>query len=88
MTKQDPWFFEERAVAFAKLVLTKGHDVRPYAGTDMGIDLLVEIRATLRSERQFALADQLRDRLRALGVVLEDTADGTKYSFERPSDES
>ena len=52
------------------------------------IDLLIEIRATLRRERQFALADQLRDRLRALGVVLEDTADGTKYSFERPSDES
>jgi cysteinyl-tRNA synthetase len=45
------------------------------------IELLIEIRAALRRERQFALADQLRDRLRALGVVLEDTADGTKYSF-------
>jgi hypothetical protein len=43
MTNQDPWFFAERALAFAKLVLTKQRDVRPYAGTDLGIDLLVEI---------------------------------------------
>jgi hypothetical protein len=52
MTKQDPWFYEERAVAFAKLVLTKQHDVRPYAGTDMAIDLLVEIRANGNSRRR------------------------------------
>ena len=52
MTKQDPWFFEERALAFAKLVLTKQHDIRPHTGRDMGIDLLVEIlkdgKSTLR----------------------------------------
>ena len=46
------------------------------------IDLLVETRALLRRERQFALADQLRDRLRELGVVLEDTAGGTKWRIE------
>jgi cysteinyl-tRNA synthetase len=46
------------------------------------IDLLVETRTVLRRERQFALADQLRDRLRDLGVALEDTADGTKWRFE------
>lgn len=49
---QDPWFFEERAAAFSKLVLTKQHDVRPYAGTDMAIDLLVEIRANGNSKRR------------------------------------
>ena len=45
MSSQDPWFFEERAEAFAKLVLTKHNDVKvlPYAGHDMAIDLLVEI---------------------------------------------
>jgi hypothetical protein len=52
MTKQDPWFFEERAVAFAKLVLTKQHDVRPYAGTDMAIDLLVQIGPATNSTRR------------------------------------
>jgi len=46
MAKQDPWFFEERAVAFASLVLTKDRDIKvqPHAGRDTGIDLLVEIR--------------------------------------------
>jgi cysteinyl-tRNA synthetase len=50
------------------------------------IDLLVEIRTALRGERQFALADRLRNRLRALGVALEDTPDGTKWRFERGED--
>jgi hypothetical protein len=54
MTKQEPWFIEERAFAFASLVLTKRHDVavRPYAGHDMAIDLLAEMlkdgKSTLR----------------------------------------
>ena len=45
MTKHEPWFLAERAFAFASLVLTKHNDasVRQYAGTDIGIDLLVEI---------------------------------------------
>jgi hypothetical protein len=46
MAKHDPWFMRERAVAFASLVLTKHDDVKvqPYAGADMAMDLLVEIR--------------------------------------------
>jgi hypothetical protein len=54
MTKQEPWFIEERGEAFAKLVLTEHHEVKvqSYAGTDMAIDLLVEIlkdgKSTLR----------------------------------------
>ena len=45
MTKQQPWFVEERAFAFAALLLTKNDDVavRPYAGRDMAINLLAEI---------------------------------------------
>jgi hypothetical protein len=45
MSKQEPWFIEERAFAFASLVLTNRHDVavRPYAGRDMAIDLVAEI---------------------------------------------
>jgi hypothetical protein len=41
--RKTTWFFEERALAFAKLMLTARHNVRPYAGTDMAIDLKVEI---------------------------------------------
>jgi tetratricopeptide (TPR) repeat protein len=52
MTNQDPWLFEERAVPFAKLVLTEHHDVVPYAGAVMGVDLLVEIRRHGNSMRR------------------------------------
>jgi hypothetical protein len=55
MTKQDPWFFEERAVAFASLVLTKRGDVKVHAqaGGDRAIDLLVEVRKGGRSTLRF-----------------------------------
>ena len=45
MTKQDPWFLRERAVAFASLLLTERRDVKvqPYGNGTTAIDLLVEI---------------------------------------------
>src|SRR5207249_6877005 len=52
MTKQEPWFIEERASAFVKLVLTE-HDVRPHAGRDIAIDLLVEILKDGKSTMRF-----------------------------------
>jgi cysteinyl-tRNA synthetase len=48
------------------------------------LDLLVELRARLRKEKNFALADDIRRRLAELGVVLEDRADGTGWKVERP----
>ena len=46
------------------------------------IDLLVETRSALRAERQWALADAIRDRLKNLGVVLEDGPSGTQWRME------
>jgi cysteinyl-tRNA synthetase len=43
------------------------------------IDMLVSVRAELRSARQFALADQIRDNLAAQGVALEDGPQGTQW---------
>ena len=43
------------------------------------IDLLVELRADLRQEKQFALADKVRDELASLGISLEDSASGTLW---------
>ena len=43
------------------------------------VDLLVEVREELRTVRSYDLADLVRSRLGELGVVLEDTADGTKW---------
>ena len=46
------------------------------------IDLLVDVRTELRKARQWALADMIRDRLAELGVVLEDTREGTTWSWK------
>jgi cysteinyl-tRNA synthetase len=43
------------------------------------IELLVEIRTRARQDREWARADEIRDRLAALGVVLEDRPDGTVW---------
>jgi cysteinyl-tRNA synthetase len=55
---------------------------RASAGAEPFIELLISVRADLRKARQFALADQVRDRLAALGVVLEDGPQGTRWRFE------
>ena len=47
------------------------------------IDLLVSTRTELREARQFALADRIRDELAAQGVVLEDSAQGTVWRYQR-----
>ena len=53
-----------------------GGDVKPF------IDLLVSVRSDLRTAKQWALADKIRDDLNELGIVLEDTADGTEWRVE------
>ena len=48
------------------------------------ISLLVDIRRELREAKQYRLADVIRERLQALGIALEDDAEGTKWKV-RPS---
>ena len=49
--------------------------------TEELIDLLVELRAELRKQKNFALADRIRARLAELGVELRDTSEGTTWIF-------
>lgn len=49
------------------------------------IDLLVRVRSDLRSAKQWALADQVRDSLKELGVTLEDSPDGTTWRYQEPA---
>ncbi len=51
---------------------TKGLD-------DELIDRLIEARNTSRAERNFARADEIRDQLQSMGIILEDVADGTRW---------
>jgi cysteinyl-tRNA synthetase len=43
------------------------------------LDLLIIARAKLRTAKQFSAADEIRDRLLALGVVLADSPAGTTW---------
>lgn len=49
---------------------------------DAFIDLLVALRRDLRNEKNWAMSDKIRDELKALGVFLEDSKDGTTWSWE------
>jgi cysteinyl-tRNA synthetase len=46
------------------------------------IDLLVKLRRQLREQKQWELSDQLRDQLAELGVLLEDSKDGTTWRWK------
>jgi cysteinyl-tRNA synthetase len=46
------------------------------------IDLLIEIRRELRNQKLWALSDIVRNRLSELGVVLEDSKDGTTWKWK------
>ncbi len=43
------------------------------------LDLIVDLRAQLRQERNFALADKIREKLASLGVELRDGPEGTRW---------
>ena len=49
------------------------------------IDLLVDTRSQLRSERNWKLGDSIRSQLEELGVTLEDTPGGTQWRFKNPN---
>jgi len=46
---------------------------------DALIDQLIIDRNAARKERDFARADEIRDQLQAMGITLEDVADGTRW---------
>ena len=54
----------------------KGVEATPF------INLLIDIRTELRKQKIWALSDTIRDRLVELGVILEDTREGTSWRWE------
>jgi cysteinyl-tRNA synthetase len=49
---------------------------------DPFIDLLVEIRGELRKQKLWALSDIVRDRLSELGILIEDSKEGSSWRYE------
>lgn len=48
---------------------------------DALVSTLIEQRADARKNKDFATSDAIRDRLLAVGIVLEDSANGTRWSL-------
>ena len=46
---------------------------------DSDIEELIEKRNNARKEKNFKLADEIRDSLKDMGIVLEDTPQGVKW---------
>lgn len=45
------------------------------------IQMLIDMRAQARADRDYARSDQIRDQLAGLGIALEDRADGTLWKW-------
>lgn len=43
------------------------------------VQLIIDIRGELRKNKQYELADKIRENLKKLGIILEDTATGTRW---------
>jgi cysteinyl-tRNA synthetase len=75
--------FTDAQAVFRRLTGVLGLKLRPEGGKVLGaapfVEALVELRAALREEGQWALADQIRTRLSALGITLEDGPSGTEW---------
>ncbi|HEY9078301.1 MAG TPA: cysteine--tRNA ligase [Anaerolineaceae bacterium] len=49
---------------------------------DAFVQLLVDVRGEIRKQKLWALSDLIRNRLSELGVVLEDSRDGTSWRYQ------
>ena len=59
-------------------VLGLGYNQKTQA-LDSEIEALIEQRTAARKNKTYALADEIRDRLKQMGIVLEDSAAGVKW---------
>jgi cysteinyl-tRNA synthetase len=48
---------------------------------DKFIDLLVEVRSEIRKQKLWAMSDLIRDKLKELGVTVEDSKEGTTWRW-------
>ena len=85
----------DRVVAKAQETLRELGELLGLAFKDPGVDqvvdvapfiqLLIETREELRSQKMYDGADRIRQRLAGLGVLLEDTPQGTVLKYRPPS---
>lgn len=74
----------EAGAAYPAEVVDLAAEVAGFAGTDAeeAVGALLEARAAARKEKNWAVADLVRDGLTGLGFTIEDTPQGARVSYE------
>jgi cysteinyl-tRNA synthetase len=70
-----------KAFVFEVLGLEESLDEENHQKLDEVMQVLIDLRATARADRNFPLSDAIRDKLSAAGITLKDGKDGSTYSF-------
>lgn len=74
----------EAGAAYPAEVIDLAAEVAGFVGTDAAeaVEALLEARAAARKEKNWAVADRVRDGLTGLGFTIEDTPQGARVSYE------
>ena len=79
---------EESSIEFAKMCLNEFEELTNVLNIvnkkqeeilDEDIEKLIQDRTNAKKNKDFALADEIRNKLLEMGIVLEDTRQGTKW---------
>ncbi|QXM07288.1 cysteine--tRNA ligase [Crassaminicella indica] len=76
-------FVQKSLELFMELASVLGIATKEQENLDEEIEKLIEERQQARKNRNFALADKIRDDLKARGIILEDTPQGTKWHIQK-----
>lgn len=74
---------EDESAAYPDEVLALAAQIAQYEGSDKGeaVQALLDARANARKEKNWAVADGVRDGLAGLGFTIEDTPQGARVSY-------
>lgn len=65
------------------LTAEEGGNAAREAAFSSAIDLLLEVRAKAKANKDWATSDQIRDQLAALGFAVKDTKDGATWKLDK-----
>lgn len=75
-------FLKKTAEDVLGVISFQKKEILPSLEDDL-IELLINIRTEAKKEKNYALSDKIRDELKNLGVILQDTKDGTSFKKVR-----